>query len=82
MTSTYHPTYSVATCTYVLGLVGIATAPGLDSLVAAWEGPIHVILLLVVVVLKATIVPEAGISIAKQLGPKIGLHGSVGRPDA
>ena len=66
----------------MLGLVGIATAPGLDGLVAAREGPIHGILVVVLIVLETTVVPEAGVGIAKQLGPKVGLHGHVGRTDA
>ena len=76
-----HPGAEIGLNTYVLGLVGIAAAPGLDGLVAAGEGA-PIIRIVILVVLKAAVVPKAGVGVAQQLGPKVGLHGNVRRPDA
>ena len=63
----------------MLGLVGIAAAPGLDGLVAAGEGPTPTILIAVLVVLKGAAVPKAGVGIAQQLGPEVGLESHMER---
>lgn len=76
-----HPGAEIGIPTYVLGLIGIAAAPGLDGLVAA-EGPTPTILIVVLVVLKGAAIPKACVGIAQQLGPEVGLHGNVRRTDA